>query len=69
MELITQFSVFLINKPGVLTQVTRQIAKAKINIVAMTMMDSSEHGVLRLVGVSSDKLRKALEVLNLPRYA
>ena len=66
MELISQFSVFLINKPGVLAQVTRQIAKSKINIVAMTMMDSSEHGVLRLVGVNSDKLRTALEALNLP---
>lgn len=49
MRLDTQFSVFLVNKPGVLAQVTESIAKAKVNIVALTMMDSSEHGVLRLV--------------------
>jgi len=66
MELVTQFSVFLVNKPGVLAQVTRQIAQAKINVIAMTMTDSSEHGVLRLVGTDPDKLRSALAELNLP---
>jgi hypothetical protein len=66
MELAKQFSIFLVNKPGVLAQVTRIIAQAKINILAMTMTDSSEHGVLRLVGQDPDHLRKALAGLNLP---
>lgn len=66
MELVKQFSVFLVNKPGVLAQVTKVIAQAKINIQAMTMADSSEHGVLRLVGEDADKLRRALASLNLP---
>ena len=44
-----QFSVFLVNKPGILAQVTRALADEKINIVAMTLVDSQEHGVLRLV--------------------
>jgi len=66
MDLVKQFSVFLVNKPGVLAQVTKAIAQAKINILAMTMTDSSEHGVLRLVGEDADKLRRALAGLNLP---
>ena len=66
MELVRQFSVFLVNKPGVLAQVTKVIAQAKINIMAMTMTDSSEHGVLRLVGEDPAHLRKALAGLNLP---
>lgn len=66
MELVTQFSVFLVNKPGVLAQVTKQIAQAKTNVLAMTMTDSSEHGVLRLVGDNPSKLRTALAKLNLP---
>ena len=66
MELVTQFSVFLVNKPGVLAQVTKQIAQVKTNVIAMTMTDSSEHGVLRLVGADPTKLRTALAVLNLP---
>lgn len=66
MELVTQFSVFLVNKPGVLARVARQIAASRINILAMTMMDSSEHGVLRLVVEKPEVLRKSLKELNLP---
>ena len=66
MEVTTQFSLSLINKPGVLAQVSRQIAQAKVNIIAMTMMDSSEHGVLRLVSNDPEKLKAALSELNLP---
>lgn len=57
----TQFSVFLVNKPGVLAQVSRALAKAKVNIVAMTLMDSSEHGVLRFVSDDADKARDVLK--------
>lgn len=66
MTIVPQFSVFLINKPGVLAQVSRQIAQARINILAMTMTDSSEHGVLRLVAEVPERLRSALAELNLP---
>jgi hypothetical protein len=66
MTTVPQFSVFLINKPGVLAQVSRQIAQARINILAMTMTDSSEHGVLRLVAEEPERLRSALAALNLP---
>ena len=60
MRVATQFSVFLVNKPGVLAQVTGAIAKAKINVMALTLVDSSEHGVLRLVCEDPDKARAAL---------
>ena len=33
MRSMTQFSVFLVNKPGVLSQVCRELGKAKINIL------------------------------------
>ena len=56
----TQFSIFLVNKPGVLAQVTGALAKAKINIIALTLMDSMEHGVLRLVCDDSGAARKVL---------
>ncbi len=60
----TQFSVFLINKPGVLAQTLNELAKDKINIIAMTVMDSVEHGVLRVVTNSSSSARGALRRLN-----
>ena len=61
-----QFSVFLVNKPGVLAQVTRALADEKINIVAMTLVDSQEHGVLRLVAENPTATRAVLTRLNLP---
>jgi hypothetical protein len=67
MQLVTQYSLFLENKPGLLAQVARQLAKAKINVLAMTMMDSSEHGVLRMVvSNGADAFRAAVNQLNLP---
>jgi len=60
MDVMTQYSVFLVNKPGVLAQVTTAVAKAKINLLALTLVDSSEHGVLRIVADDADTLRKVL---------
>ena len=65
-RLETQFSVFLVNKPGVLAQVTRALAESKINVMAMTLVDSQEHGVLRLVAQDQAATRKTLTALNLP---
>ena len=62
----TQFSVFLVNKPGVLAQVTGALAKGKVNMVAMTLVDSQEHGVLRLVAEDAPAARAILTELNLP---
>jgi len=62
----TQFSVFLVNKPGILARVTRALADEKINVVAMTLVDSQEHGVLRLVAQDVNAARAVLARLNLP---
>lgn len=66
MEKYTQFSVFLINKPGVLTQIFRELAKAKINIVSIAMMDSMEHGVLRMIVDDAAAAKPILQKLNIP---
>ena len=64
MNLETQFSVFMVNKPGILGQLLETIANEKINILALTMMDSVEHGVLRVVVKNCDKMSKLLDHLN-----
>ena len=61
-----QFSVFLVNKPGVLAQVTAALATAKVNLVAVTLVDSQEHGVLRMVAENAEQTRGVLKKLNLP---
>ena len=62
----TQFSIFLVNKPGVLAQVTGALGDAKLNILAMTLVDSQEHGVLRVVTEDPATARQVLTRLNLP---
>lgn len=63
----TQFSVFLANKPGVLCHVVQQLSEHKVNIVAMSMMDASEHRVLRMVAEQPALARDALAVLDLSK--
>ena len=64
LSITTQFSVFLINKPGVLAQTLNALAKEKINVVALTMMDSVEHGVLRLITEKPDETRALFRKIN-----
>ena len=61
-----QFSVFLVNKPGILAQVCQRLADDKINILAMSMMDSAEHGVLRMVVEDPPRARESLSALDVP---
>ena len=65
MHIETQFSIFMVNKPGVLAKVLNEFATAKINLIAITMMDSVEHGVLRMIGASKEKIRLRLDKLNM----
>jgi hypothetical protein len=66
MYITTQFSIFMVNKPGVLAQVLSEFARVKINVIAMTMMDSVEHGVMRVVFASPKKAQEVLAKLNMP---
>jgi len=60
-----QFSIFMVNKPGVLAHVLSEFARAKINIVAMTMVDSAEHGVMRVVFGAPNRAKELLSRLNM----
>jgi hypothetical protein len=60
MNIQTQFSVFLVNKPGVLAAVIGAMGKAHVNVTALTLTDYMEHGVLRLVADNVDKAREVL---------
>ena len=66
MYITTQFSIFMVNKPGVLAKVLSEFARSKINIIAMTMMDSVEHGVMRVVFTAPQKAKEVLAKLNMP---
>lgn len=65
MERNIQFSIFLVNKPGVLSQIFRELARAKVNVEAVAMMDSMEHGVLRFIVDDAGVARPVLKRLNI----
>lgn len=46
---LKQLSVFLENRPGHLNRVCEVLSQAGINIVTMTLSDTSEFGILRLI--------------------
>ncbi|GFO81855.1 MAG: hypothetical protein A49_14820 [Methyloceanibacter sp.] len=66
MEKCIQFSFFLVNKPGVLSHIFSDLAKSKVNIQALAMMDSMEHGVLRMVVDDPTVARPVMQRLNIP---
>ena len=49
MEPATQLAVFLSNRPGALARVSDALAKAGINIHALTISDTVDHSVVRMV--------------------
>jgi len=49
MEIAHQLSVFLANQPGTLAKVCEELARQKINIYALTISDSVDHAVVRMV--------------------
>lgn len=59
MDIAKQLSVFLENEPGTLAAVCDALAKANINIYALTISDTVDHAVVRMV-VSNT--RKALDL-------
>ena len=64
MQTRKQITIFLENKPGRLAQVLSELARNKINIVALSVMDRHEHGVLRLVTEDEAATAKALAGMN-----
>jgi len=58
---IKQISVFLENTTGRLSEVTKTLANAKINLRAISIADTADFGILRLIADMTDK---AVEALN-----
>jgi len=55
-----QLSIFLENQPGRLSEVMGVLARAGINIRALSLADTSEFGVLRLLADRPEEARAAL---------
>lgn len=57
---IKQLSVFVENKPGKLLEIVKELAAANINIRAMSIADTKDFGILRLIVSDTDKAKEIL---------
>ena len=58
---VEQISVFLENRPGSITDVTRVLRDAGINIRALSLADTTDFGILRLIVNDVDRAKQALK--------
>lgn len=63
--IIKQISIFVENKPGRLAEITDIIAKNDINIRALSIADTSNFGVLRIIVNDAYKVEKILKENNI----
>lgn len=62
---VTQISVFLENKPGRLAQVTEVLRQNNIDISAISVADTSEFGIVRMI---VDKPKEAVSALKAAKF-
>ncbi len=58
---IKQLSLFLENKPGALSRPVKLFAKARLNILTLTLADTQQFGILRFVVHDWQKAKQLLE--------
>ncbi len=64
MDVVSQLAVFLENKPGALARMCRVLEDEKINILGLTVSDTVDHSVIRMVVNESTKALHLLEQHN-----
>ncbi len=57
---IRQISIFLENRPGQLSQICRALADAGINIATLSLADTSDFGIVRMIVDDHEKAREVL---------
>ena len=58
---LKQLSLFLENQPGALSRPVRLLAKAKFNILTLSVADANQFGILRLILRDWEKAKQLLE--------
>lgn len=57
---IRQISIFLENKPGQLSAMCRDLAEADINIATLSLADTSDFGIVRMIVDDHEKAQTVL---------
>jgi hypothetical protein len=61
MEVASQLSIFLENRPGVLARVCEALSEAGVNLRAVSVSDTVDHAVVRLVPAEARRAHDVLE--------
>jgi len=61
---VNQISIFIENKYGKLSEILALLGNGNIHIIAATVADTSEYGILRLIVTESEKAYKILKSNN-----
>ena len=58
---VEQISIFLENKSGRLAEVTNILSRAGVNIRALSLADTADFGILRLIVNQTEKAKQVLK--------
>lgn len=64
--LVKQFSVFLENKVGALLNLTRTLSEANVHICGLSVVDTADSSVVRMVVDDPDHCRELLHTAQIP---
>ena len=60
MKIETQLAIFMENRPGMLARICQALAQAGVNILALSILDTVDHAIIRML---VDKPKEAEQVL------
>jgi hypothetical protein len=61
MKMVKQISVFLQNRPGTLAELTKILLDNGINMRALTVADTADYGIVRMIVDNPSKILKILK--------
>ncbi|MEZ6123390.1 MAG: acetolactate synthase [Planctomycetaceae bacterium] len=65
---LQQFVVFLENKVGALNELLRRVERDDLKIVALTILDSSDSAIVRMITTNYERTRELLQLSGMPFF-
>ena len=64
---IRQLSVFVENKKGTLHEITDVLAKSGIDLRSMSIADTSDYGIVRIIASEPERAKEILKLQAMPQ--
>ncbi|HRU07433.1 MAG TPA: hypothetical protein P5137_16845 [Candidatus Brocadiia bacterium] len=66
LETVTQLTAILPNRPGALADLLKVLEESKVNVLALCVVDTAEHGLVRFVVDDPARAQSSLEQCGMP---